>query len=61
MVQELDATGRWISIYRGERLVGQPKFQMDEEYLSSALFARHLTILSDYLQRANTGQANEPR
>jgi len=49
IVKELDAEGRWISIYAGERLVGQPKFAEGFRYVSSAVFARHAEVLSAYL------------
>lgn len=49
VLESLDEEGRWISIFAGERLVGQPKFQEGEPYLDSAIFARNLTILADSL------------
>ena len=46
----LDEEGRWVSIFGGELLVGQPKFQPDEEYIDSAVFCRNLEMLSEFLQ-----------
>lgn len=50
----LDDKGRWITVHDGgeTRLVGQPKFAVGEEYLSSAVFAENLTMLSRYLAAA---------
>ncbi len=45
----LDARGRWLSIAGGERLVGQAKFPVGEEYISSQRFAKNVTLLSEYL------------
>lgn len=55
VIADLDAQGRWVSTYGGERLVGQPKFKPGEKYLSSEVFSRNLTLLSRYLQ-AGTGR-----
>ncbi len=49
VIQSLDADGRWIETYAGERLVGQPKFANGFRYISSATFAKNVGILSDYL------------
>lgn len=49
IISELDDQGRWISVYRGERLVGQPKFPVGGSYISSEVFSRNLDLLSDYL------------
>jgi hypothetical protein len=49
IIAALDEQGRWISTYSGEPLVGQPKFRMGEQYLSSAVFSRNLETLSKYL------------
>jgi PelA/Pel-15E family pectate lyase len=51
VISALDAEGRWISTFAGERLVGQPKFKPGDQYLSSEVFSRNLTLLSQYLQR----------
>ncbi len=50
-VDSLDAQGRWIDTYQGDRLVGQPSFQPGQQFISSATFSRHLGVLADYLQR----------
>jgi hypothetical protein len=49
IVDDLDDQGRWISRYEGERLVGQPKIPLGSEYLSSDVFSRNLTTLSEFL------------
>ncbi len=49
ILESLDEQGRWVLEYGGEKLVGQPKFQRGDRYLSSQLFSRHLTTLADYL------------
>jgi hypothetical protein len=51
VIAELDAQGRWISVYAGQRLVGQPKFAEGFRYLSSAVFSRNVEVLSEYLAR----------
>lgn len=53
ILEELDEN-RWISTYRGERLVGQPKFERGFRYLSSGVFARNVEALSEYI--ASQGQ-----
>ncbi len=45
----LDAQGRWVSTYAGERLVGQPKFANGFRYLGSHVFSYNVQVLSDYL------------
>ena len=52
ILKELDADGRWVSTYAGERLVGQPKFDTGFRYLSSEVFARNVETLSEYLSAA---------
>ncbi len=52
IVAQLDAEGRWMSIYKNEGLVGQPKFREGERYLSSAVFSGNLETLSAYLEAA---------
>jgi PelA/Pel-15E family pectate lyase len=52
IVDSLDDQGRWISIYDGEPLVGQPKFADGEPYLSSARFSSNLSRLADYVSEA---------
>lgn len=49
IVRDLDAEGRWVSTYAGERLVGQPKFDASFKYLSSEVFSRNVETLSEYL------------
>lgn len=55
IVRDLDAEGRWISTYAGERLVGQPKFEASFRYISSEVFGRNVETLSAYL-RAGTSE-----
>ena len=50
IVGALDEQGRWISVYEGERLVGQPKFAAGFKYLSSAVFCRNMETLSQWLR-----------
>lgn len=50
IIRELDADGRWVTIYAGERLVGQPNFQTGFPYLSSAVLSENLRTLSQYVQ-----------
>jgi PelA/Pel-15E family pectate lyase len=54
IIGALDAKGRWVTKYDGDptRLVGQPKFELGEEYLSSALFSENLMALSRFLKPA---------
>ncbi len=49
--KSLDSVGRWMSIaHAGDaRLVGQPKFQEGEKFLSSAVFAENMLTLSRFL------------
>jgi PelA/Pel-15E family pectate lyase len=49
IASSLDAEGRWISTYFGERLYGQPKFKTGDKYLSSAIFSQNLETLSQFL------------
>jgi PelA/Pel-15E family pectate lyase len=48
IVKELDG-GRWVSVYDGERLVGQPKFAPGFKYLSSGVFSKNVEALSAFL------------
>ena len=50
IVKELDADGKWVSTYAGERLVGQPKFAPGFKYLSSEVFSKNVETLSEYLE-----------
>jgi len=45
----LDAGGRWITTYAGERLVGQPDFSESYRYISSAVFSRNVETLTKYI------------
>jgi PelA/Pel-15E family pectate lyase len=49
VLAELDGEGRWISVFSGERLVGQPKFPASFRYISSEIFSRNVATLSEYL------------
>lgn len=49
VLTSIDAHGRWISTYRGERLVGQPKLKLNSQYIGSAVFSHNLDLLSEYL------------
>lgn len=49
VLKELDADGRWVSTYDGERLVGQPKFAVGFKYVSSGVFSANVELLSAYL------------
>ena len=49
IIAGLDDRGRWISIYQGERLVGQPEFKLNTPYIASAVFSRNIELLSEYL------------
>jgi PelA/Pel-15E family pectate lyase len=49
VTKKLDGQGRWISIYRGEQLVGQPKFKLNSSYISSAVFSQNVELLSEYM------------
>jgi PelA/Pel-15E family pectate lyase len=51
IVKELDAEGRWISMFAGEPLVGQPKFAAGFAYVSSAVFSRNVQTLSAFLAK----------
>ncbi len=49
ILNSLDAEGRWVSTYAGERLVGQPKLKQGQRYLSTSLWAQNLDTLSHFL------------
>ncbi|UCE49390.1 MAG: hypothetical protein JSW47_04450, partial [Phycisphaerales bacterium] len=49
IIRELDAEGRWITTYAGERLVGQPEFPDSFHYISSDVFSRNVETLSQYI------------
>lgn len=50
IISDLDETGRWVSTYAGERLVGQAKMQLGAKYISSELFSRNLAMLSEFVR-----------
>jgi hypothetical protein len=50
VIAALDADGRWVSEYAGERLVGQPKFDKGFKYLSSAVFAKNVQTLAGFIK-----------
>lgn len=56
IVDQLDAKSRWIVRYDGERLVGQPKFQMGAPYISSERFSDNMNRLSDFVKSLKTQQ-----
>lgn len=49
IISDLDERGRWVSTYRGELLVGQPKFEPNKLYISSEVFSRNIETLSEFL------------
>lgn len=51
ILKTIDAEGRWISTYGGERLVGQPKFAQGFRYLDSGVFIKNVELLSEYLSK----------
>jgi PelA/Pel-15E family pectate lyase len=51
ILADLDAEGRWISIYHGEKLTGQPKFAEGQKYLASEVFVKNVEVLSEYLKQ----------
>jgi hypothetical protein len=48
ILKSLDNQGRWVSIYKGERLIGQAKFQLKTPYIASAVFSKNMETLSLY-------------
>lgn len=58
LLQSLDNEGRWVSVYQGERLVGQPKMAIEASYLSSQLFHDHLVDLAAWLSQHKRATAN---
>lgn len=59
IVDALDAEGRWVSVFAGERLLGRPKFAPGFRYLSSAVFAENMGALSAWLA-GEKGAAGKP-
>jgi hypothetical protein len=59
VIRQLDDKGRWISVYDGQALVGQPKFSAGYQFLSSEVFSANLDLLSEYLvaERSKRGAA----
>jgi len=49
IIADLNPEGQWVTVYEGERLVGQPRFERGFRYLSSAVFSRNVETLSAYL------------
>ncbi len=49
IIAALDSSGRWVDRFDGTRLVGQAKFAVGQEYLSSQTFSGNLTMLSQYI------------
>ncbi|QDV51670.1 pectate lyase [Gimesia fumaroli] len=54
ILKDLGSGARWVSTSTGERLVGQPKFPVNSQYISSAVFSRNLELLSDFLESLKT-------
>ncbi len=48
IVEALDEKGRWVSVYDGERLIGQAKFKPGDRYLSSEVFSENMETLARY-------------
>lgn len=49
ILQALNDDGRWVSVYQGERLIGQAKFRPGDRYLASEVFADNLSTLARWL------------
>jgi PelA/Pel-15E family pectate lyase len=49
ILTDLDPQGRWMSVYQGEKLVGQPKFERGFRFLSSEVFVGNVSQLSRFL------------
>ncbi|MAC54996.1 MAG: pectic acid lyase, partial [Gimesia sp.] len=54
ILNNLDSQARWISTSTGERLVGQPKFPVNSQYIASEVFSENLETLSAYLELLKT-------
>lgn len=50
ILKNLDSQARWVSTSTGERLVGQPKFPVNSQYIASEVFSDHLQKLSAFLE-----------
>lgn len=51
IVKSIDAQGRWVDHYDGQRLIGQAKMTKGQQYLSSQTFSDNLTLLSDFVSQ----------
>jgi len=52
---KFDRKHRWLSVYMGERLVGQPKFPEHFHYISSDVFRKNMETLCRYvIAKSNT-------
>lgn len=51
VMDSLSAEDCWISTASGERLVGQPRFAVGQQYISSEVFSANMTLLADYLRQ----------
>jgi hypothetical protein len=49
IIADLDAQGRWITTYAGQRLTGQPKFKPGDKLIGSDVFSANMETLSDYV------------
>jgi PelA/Pel-15E family pectate lyase len=49
-IEQLDAQGRWVEVFAGEHLMGQPKFPFGFRYISSHTFNVNVAKLCDYLR-----------
>jgi PelA/Pel-15E family pectate lyase len=49
ILARLDDQGRWVSTYKGERLIGQPKFAPGTQYIATKVFCENVEELCDYL------------
>ena len=50
IIDALDQEGRWVSVYGGEGLTGQPKFRAGDTYISSETFNRNIERLADFIE-----------
>jgi len=50
ILAQLDSSKRWMTVSKGERLVGQPKIHEGMSYLSSEVFSNNLSLLSQYIE-----------
>jgi len=54
MIASLDRSGRWITRYSGQPLVGQPKFRENDPFIASAVFSYNLETISEWLMATRT-------